>query len=67
MNKFLKRFIFGEDDEAQPGKICIVMAQMKFEADFNNLKDFERALHLIQKEMEIMFDDVSSDSRSVRK
>ena len=67
MNKFLRKFIFGEDEE--PGKIKIITpnGRMKFVADFNTREDFERALHLIREEMEIMFDDVSSDSRTVRK
>lgn len=62
MSKFWRKLIFGEDEE--PGKITIVTpnGRMKFKAEFNNRKDFERALHLIKEEMEIMFDDVSSDS-----
>lgn len=62
MSKFWRKFIFGEDDE--PGKITIVTpkGRMKFEADFNDRKDFERALHLIKEEMEIMFDDVQNDA-----
>lgn len=62
MNKFLRKFIFGEDEE--PGKIKIVTpkGRMKFESNFNTKQDFERALHLIKEEMEIMFNDVSSNS-----
>lgn len=67
MKEFLKRFIFGEEEEeSQLGKIRIVTpgGRMKFEANFNNRKDFERALHLIREEMEIMFDDVQNDASS---
>lgn len=62
MNKFLRKFIFGEDEE--PGKIKIITpnGRMKFVADFNTREDFERALHLIREEMEIMFDDVQNDA-----
>lgn len=71
MKEFLKRFIFGEEDD-EPGKITIITpkGRMKFKADFNNREDFERALHLIEEEMEIMFDktEILDDdgSRSVQ-
>ena len=58
MGNFLRKLIFGEDETL--GKITIVTpnSRMKFEADFNDRKDFERAIKLIEEEMEIMFDDV---------
>lgn len=70
MIRFLRKFIFGEDEE--PGKIRIVTpnGRMKFEADFNTREDFERALNLIKEESNIMFDKTdildNGGSRSVQ-
>lgn len=69
MKGFLRKFIFGEDEE--PGKIKIVTpnGRMKFEADFNTREDFERALNLIKEESNIMFNKTdilnNGGSRSV--
>lgn len=67
MNKFWRKFIFGEDETSGKIKIVTPNRGMKFESNFNTKQDFERALHLIKEEMEIMFDDVSSNLRSGRK
>ena len=63
MNKLLRKFIFGEDEE--PGKIYIVTpnGRMKFKANLNTREDFERALNLIKEESNIMFDNGSRSAQ----
>ena len=56
MIAFLRNFIFG-DEEPTKGNVKIVTAlnRVKFEAELQNVDDYNRAIKLLREERDILF------------
>ena len=56
MKEFFKNFVFG-DEEPKKGTVRIetALSRVKFEAELQNLDDYNRAIKLLREERDILF------------